>query len=206
MTRFRRGLPAGDAGLVLPREHYERIYAEDLHRRRGLWRLWNKQPGKFLWYAAMAMARPPILDIGCGGGHLAAMYRDVGRPGDYVAGIDYSSHAITIAKRQAPRAHFAQGDASTHPELLARGHYRTAVLLEVLEHVYEDLELLQMIPEGRHVVASVPSFPTDGHCRWFANADQVRKRYLPVVKFHRIVVEAGLQSDNRWWIFQGVRI
>jgi SAM-dependent methyltransferase len=207
MKRFRRGFPKGDPDLVLPQAHYERFYAEELHKRTGMWRPWNKQPGKFLNYAAMLLTTGPVLDIGCGAGHLAAMYNAFGRRTEYAQGIEYCPSAIRIAQeKQAPWADFVLANAETHPALLKGNHYQTAVLLEVLEHIYEDQRLVSLIPKGRHVVASVPSFPTDGHCRWFANVNQARDRYRSLLRLSRIVVEAGVASDNRWFILHGVRI
>jgi len=207
MKRFRRGFPKGDPGLVLPQAHYERYYAEELHKRMGVWRPWNKQAGKFLGYAAMQLTQGPILDIGCGAGHLAAMYNAFGRRQDYAMGIEYCPSAIRLAKeKHAPWATFVVANAETHPALLRGKNYQTAVLLEVLEHIFDDKRLISLIPQGRHVVASVPSFPTNGHCRWFATATQARDRYAPLLRLNRVVVEAGVASDNRWFILHGVRI
>lgn len=203
--KWRRGFPKGDAELVLPSAYYEEIYARDRHRKMGLWRHWSKQPGKHLWYATMLLAEPPILDVGCGAGHLAAMYHAYGLSFAYAGGIDYSRHATMLAKYHAPWASIGTGDISGHSELLSRSHYRTAVLLEVLEHIYDDLGLLAKIPSGRGVVMSVPSFPTDGHCRWFASGKQVSTRYGGVLGIERIVVEQGIQSDNRWFLVKGKR-
>jgi SAM-dependent methyltransferase len=203
--KWRRGFPKGDPDLVLPAAYYEDIYARNFERKSALWSHWAKQGGKHLWYAAIILAEPPILDIGCGAGHLAAMYRAFGLDFAYAGGIDYSRSAIKIAKYHAPWANFAHAHAQTHPELLSRGHYQTAVLLEVLEHVFEDRDLLNMIPSGRGIVASVPSFPTEGHCRWFANGEQVKNRYGDILKIDRIVVEQGLQSTNRWFVMKGTR-
>jgi trans-aconitate methyltransferase len=203
---YKRGDPDGCRNLQLPQPYYERIYAEDRHRKRGTWRPWQKQGGKFLCYAVMQLATPPILDLGCGSGHLAEMLAAFGRKEHYALGMDYCPSAILMAKRRAPWATFASGNAAGHPELLARRIYRTAVLLEVLEHIYEDRELLSAIPRGRYIVASVPDFPTRGHCRYFGTALEVKQRYGDLISFERIVVEHGIASDNRWFLFQGRRL
>jgi SAM-dependent methyltransferase len=203
--KWRRGFPTGDADLVLPPGYYEEIYGRDWRRKEGMWRPWNKQGGKHLWYAALLLAEPPILDVGCGAGHLAAMYKDFGIQFAYAGGIDYSASAIKLARYHAPWAKLACGHAEGHAELLGRGHYRTAVFLEVLEHVIGDLALLAKVPVGRAVVFSVPSFPTEGHCRWFANGEQLLNRYGRCVAIERIVIEQGIKSDNRWFIVKGKR-
>ncbi len=202
---YKRGDPDGCRNLQLPQPYYERIYAEDRHKKRGTWRIWQKQPGKALWYAAMELATPPILDLGCGAGHLAQMLDQFGRKDDYAAGIDYSPSAVAMAKKRAPWAHFVRGSAVGHLHLLSRPFYKTAVLLELLEHIYEDRELIAKIPAGRHIVASVPDFPTRGHCRYFGTAEEVKQRYGRLMTFDRIVVEHGLASDNRWFVFRGKR-
>jgi len=203
--KWRRGFPSGSAELVLPQAYYEEIYARDFEMKIRTWRPWSKQSGKHLWYATLMLATPPIYDLGCGAGHLAAMCKDFGHPEWYRCGIDYSRSAIFLAQHQAPWATFVHGCAAGHIDLAKRSAYATAVLLEVLEHVYEDYELLLRVPEGRSVIFSVPSFPTEGHCRWFANAGQVKERYAPVVAIERVIVEEGINSENRWFIVKGRR-
>lgn len=203
--KWRRGFPAGSAELVLPAAYYEDIYARHEHQRTGMWRHWTKQSGKHLWYATALLAEPPILDIGCGAGHLAALYGAFGMREAYAGGLDCSATAIRMARRHAPWASFARGHAQGHRELLARPHYRTAVFLEMLEHIIDDRELLQMVPVGRGVVFSVPSFETPGHCRWFATGQHVIDRYSPLLDIDRVVVEEGVLSDNRWFLVKGQR-
>lgn len=204
-AEFRTGLPDGSETLVLPKRYYDTVYARHAKQKEGTWRHWTKQPQKHLFYASMVLADPPILDIGCGAGHLAAMYCAFGRQAHYAGGIDYSKEAIALARMHAPWASFAVGDAAGHPDLLARSHYRTAVFLEVLEHVLDDRRLFTLVPPGRGVVFSVPSFETRGHCRWFANSEQVARRYWDLLDVEQIVVEEGLASNNLWFVVKGLR-
>lgn len=154
-------------------------------------------------YPALVLAAPhdPILDVGCGVGCLAAMCWALGVP--YHKGIDFSEEALRVAAYHAPDARFEQCNIFEYDYTF--GGYGVAVVIEVLEHVYRDLDLLQLIPKGRAVVGSVPNFYTPGHVRWFAGPGEVRARYEKVLDVDRIVVEKAAKTDNEWYIFRGMR-
>jgi SAM-dependent methyltransferase len=196
------GFPKGDPALERGPAFYDQAYRE----KSPLQKPWWQQPLRVVaWYPALLLAKPPIFDVGCGAGHLAAMCSVFGV--DYARGIDFSSAAIKSAKRQAPNAEFIVSPAAEAKAHFARQDYKTAVFLEVLEHVYHDLELLRLVPKGRTIVASVPSFHTDGHVRWFTSKDEVIQRYNKVVRIDRIVTEPGQSGGGkRWFVFRGGRV
>jgi SAM-dependent methyltransferase len=203
-TKFKKGYPKGDKDLVLPAAYYNDVYSRSLHQKIKYYLPWSKLGSRsVVWYPALMLAEPPILDIGCGAGHFAAMCRDFNVA--YSAGIDYSSSAIKLARMHAPRAHFITSNAGSQAAMIKGNSYKTAVFLEVLEHVYEDLDMIRKIPKGRVVVGSVPSFHTYGHCRWFGHAGEVKQRYKNVLDLKSVIVECAQGSDNRWFIFKGVR-
>ncbi len=113
----------------------------------------------------------PVLDIGCGPGHLGEL---LGKR-DYI-GIDFSAVAIKQAKARVPWGTFACKPIELDwVQKHAPG--RVVTLCEILEHVYHDKEILQAIPPGTHVVFSVPTFFCLGHVRRFKKAQHVRNRY-----------------------------
>lgn len=193
-----KGFPRGDPSLEHPSEHYDKIYT------RAEPSSWTAQRARTVtWYPALLLAEPPIIDIGCGAGHLAQMCDVFDIP--YVLGVDYSAKAIQLARQNAPSAQFMTADAAEGKTIFGSEDYRTAVFLEVLEHIHDDLGLLRQIPSGRVVVGSVPSFYTDGHVRWFANERQVWQRYKNVLQIERVVTERAVNGTNQWFIFKGVR-
>jgi len=188
-----QGNPDGSPNLELSREHYEQSYAKTTreqldHEQRG---------ADLIWKPALVLARGKVLDIGCGLGHLS-FYARAG----YV-GVDYSAEAVRLARLTYPLGTFHVAEVPPLPEIV-KADYHTAMLLEVLEHVYDDMALLAAVPEGKRVVLSVPNYQTDGHCRWFATPSQVLDRYKTLLDYSALRATAA--GNNRWWIVAGVRV
>ena len=116
-----------------------------------------------------------ILEVGCGPAQFGHMMFDRGIPGDYV-GFDFSPGAIEMAKKNLPGRRVEVGDART-TDLFTSVGYDTVVCTEVLEHIVDDVPVLERIPRGKHVLATVPDFDYVSHVRFFANAGEVRARY-----------------------------
>jgi len=163
---------------------------------------WRDAPGRQLVLepAAImcAIAGGPVLDVGCGVGHLGELLDEMRIP--YRLGLDTSPVAVSLAQHSVPAvvSHWAQTR-----RYLAHLHYRTVALLEVLEHVVDDLGLLAAIPAGRSVVASVPSIASLGHVRWFGAWAEVKARYGALVRI--VEVTERKAGESRWWIWRGVR-
>ena len=131
------------------------------------------------------------------------MCRDFGI--EYTRGIDASQVAVTMARKMVPSSQFLVRNTDDAKELFQDNSYRTCVLIEVLEHIYKDLALIRMIPEGRLVVLTVPNFQTEGHVRWFSSKKQVVDRYSKVLKIIKVVEEYAKETSNHWWIVKGER-
>jgi len=116
-----------------------------------------------------------ILEVGCGPAQFARMLLDKDIPGDYV-GFDFSPSAIEMAKKNLPERRVEVGDART-TDLFTSVDYDTVVCTEVLEHIVDDVPVLERIPRGKQVLATVPDFDYVSHVRFFANAGEVRARY-----------------------------
>ncbi len=196
----KRGFPAGAEDLERSSVYYDKLYANAEHLDRA----WNARRDRtHVWYPALLLAEPPILDVGCGAGQLAEMCDVFGVP--YAMGFDSSAQAIKLAERRVPLARFVAASGESAKQFFKRQDYHTAVFCEVLEHVYADLQLIRQVPRGRVVVGSVPNFCTEGHVRWFRTATEVRIRYAHVLKIERIITEPAAQGPNQWFIFKGVR-
>jgi 2-polyprenyl-3-methyl-5-hydroxy-6-metoxy-1,4-benzoquinol methylase len=129
-----------------------------------------------------------VLDVGCGNGHMATE--------DYL-GIDYSPVAIKEARRNKPNADFILGDIFDYEYLLSR--YDTVLLLEILEHLEDDLALLELIPADTKVVISVPTFLGGSHVRAFDDCEDVVNRYGDYVTADVI------EQKGKWFLMAGRR-
>lgn len=171
--------PRTSGGAAMPSSYYDRVY-----RNKDAYKVdYPSSRYYFIWsIVADRLARENghgILDLGCGPGQFAQLLRDRGI--DEYVGVDFSEASIDIARRLAPFYEFKHADL-TDPEALKRleTEYDTVVLLEVLEHLDEDLELLSRIRPGARVIFSVPDFDAVGHVRFFATEAEVEERYAPL--------------------------
>ncbi len=181
---------------------YDRFYASD----KSLFGHWTAQQHRTVtWYPALLLATGSIFEVGCGAGHFAAMCKAYGKK--YLLGTDYSQYALRLASRNAPGTHFKRMNAVSDDYELALLEHEpdTVVALEVLEHVWDDLSIIERLPAGTAFVGSVPSFFTEGHVRWFENTQQVKERYGKLLVIKRVIEEHGVKSSNRWFVFKGVR-
>jgi len=148
-----------------------------------------------------------VLEVGCGPAQFAQMLFDQGIPGDYV-GFDFSPTAIEMAKKNLPGGHVEVADART-TELFTSVAYDTVVCTEVLEHIMDDVPVLERIPKGKRVLATVPNFDYETHVRHFADAGEVRARYGSLFESLRITAHyhAGDHDGSRgiFFLLDGVR-
>ena len=141
---------------------------------------------------------PEILEIGTGTGQLAEYIRDEGF--ESYSGFDFSNVAIETAKSRNSQWHFWVGDARDGTNYQHQS-FNTVICLEVLEHIKEDLQILQNLPENINVIFSVPNFDAPSHVRWFTSERQVKKRYYRYIQIQEIVtigniyIVRGLRSN-----------
>lgn len=114
-----------------------------------------------------------VVEIGCGSGQLAEMLEERRRVA--YTGFDFSNQAIAIAKSKGIAGSVEVADARTTPLLLRPADF--VICTEVLEHIQDDLTVLQRVPSGRRVIATVPDFESETHVRWFDSEAAVVQRY-----------------------------
>ncbi len=170
-------------------KYYDEVYrySEDYkvhYRRSPYYPIWNV-------FVKNMNPKMRIVDLGCGPGQFAKYLRDESFQ-DYI-GIDFSHVAIDMAKKLVPDYTFICADLNTCP-LPDADYY---VLSEVLEHLEKDIALIQKIPFGKKVVASVPCFDNPAHVRTFKNINDVTKRYGKYVVFD-VLGQVGL-----FFVFSG---
>jgi 2-polyprenyl-3-methyl-5-hydroxy-6-metoxy-1,4-benzoquinol methylase len=137
---------------------------------------------------------PQILELGCGSGQFAHMLWDSG----YLcySGVDFSETALGIAQGLSPQV-FEWADILEYEPNW--DNFNVVVMLEVLEHITNDLELVKKIPSGKHIIFSLPSFDDPSHVRKFNTTEQVMDRYDKLIHITEMV------PYLHWIIAKGVR-
>ena len=120
-----------------------------------------------------------VLDLGCGPGQFAAYLMDQIPEVEYI-GIDFSAVAIEEAKKRCPAVRFLLADLNSI-NTIKEFNFDVVLIMEVLEHVQNDLKILEKLPSQSNVIASVPNFDSYGHVRFFNNAKEVISRYCNVL-------------------------
>lgn len=177
--------------------YYDANYATSDYQKPA-----HDSPWTPLWRAVLAEIPNSacVLDIGCGGGHLAALWKEEGRRGVWV-GVDFSRTRIDAAHaRKIHRARFYCRDIFSWLKVKrswTAEDYDVFVLCEFLEHIDADIRLLESLPKDRLVVLTVPDFDSDAHVRHFASAEEVRERYGKVLVVEKVV------PVGRWFLLRG---
>jgi SAM-dependent methyltransferase len=206
LTRLRRIYRAATSppgpGSERDRAFYDRRYATKPHNRlpyhlsRHYYPLWSI-------IADRVRSQSGVLEVGCGGGQLAALLRDQGLR--LYIGFDFSSEAIGIARRQAPELTFHIADAFD-TDLFSTTTYDTIISTEVLEHIDQDRALIQRWPSGVRCLCSVPDFPGKAHVRYFNSADHVRDRYADLFADLQITTHVRpAERSARFFLLDGSR-
>lgn len=144
---------------------------------------------------------PKIIDIGCGPGQFANMLFDKGVT-DY-KGIDFSREAIAMAKeRNKLFAHAFNKDNALTSKIFSND-YNMVVLLEVLEHIENDLPILDKIKKDSTIIFSVPNFNSESHVRWFDTKDSIIRRYGNIVEVEDIQEVLYSYTTNKIYIVKG---
>jgi trans-aconitate methyltransferase len=188
-------------GIERGHEYYDKVFSSS-----GLYLGDIKSAPWFdVWSAVsdliISAGSPPVIDLGCGPGHLAEVLSSRGYRSQYV-GYDFSSVAIADASaRDVQSARFEQLDLRDcnmsdfdHPD------DAVYVAIEFLEHVEWDIEILSSIPAGRTVIGTVPNFDDPGHVRHFTRLSDAVVRYSDA-----ITVSDARRVGGSHFIFSGRR-
>jgi len=147
-----------------------------------------------MWRDVYIRLRPykSILDLGCGTGQFAEGIPSIV---NYM-GVDFSSVAIEQAKQRNKYFKFTCDDVFSAIGKMNLGKYEVVVMLEFLEHIWDDLRLMNQI-KGKRYIASVPSFMSDTHVRYFSSEHEVLEKY----KDSEITTIQTYKIDDRNRIF-----
>lgn len=160
----------------------------------------------FLWCVLLDRMRPAevrgLLDIGCGPGQMASFLRDRGLR-RYV-GLDFSDVGIRMARKACDSFEFVCTDVFA-TDLFETFDYDVVVATEFLEHLEDDLLILERIRLGTRVYGSVPNFPDPSHVRYFSSAEEVSARYSPHLDELRVDEILFRSEGMSFFLFEGVR-
>lgn len=118
-----------------------------------------------------------IIELACGPGQFADLLYEYGVR--KYKGYDFSSRAIEMAYENCPEFNFAKKDLFEFiPDY---SDTDLIIILEFLEHVDDDISILKLIPSGKNILFTVPSFDGTAHVRYFNNIDEINQRFIKVI-------------------------
>lgn len=170
-------------------EYYDSIYNKSESYKNH----WTKSHYVPLWDRVLSHLNlnKPILDLGCGPGQFGQMCGDKGCK-DYF-GIDFSKEAIKEAKEKNTfsNVNYHNGD------LFKIGYHLNdetqIIICETLEHIDNDLTLLESIKatnKGKKFVFTIPTFDDPAHVRYYKTANEWKERYNSILNIE-IVEQIG---------------
>jgi len=125
----------------------------------------------------------PIVDIGCGAGAFEKYLQDLGY--SKCVGIDFSEKSIDRARERFPNFRFLVGNLSSAnkhiKKIISKG--KVFVCFEVLEHIEDDFNVINLLPKDSLLIFSVPNINGHGHVRSFKDHTKVIDRYKDVLIF-----------------------
>lgn len=113
-----------------------------------------------------------VLDVGCGTATLQSFIKNY-------SGVDFAEEAVKIANNKNVKI----GDAYNLE--IYKGDYQTYIFTEVLEHL-DDEKILSLVPKGKRVICSIPSFDDEAHLRTYTEKI-VRVRFERFLKISNII-------------------
>lgn len=117
-----------------------------------------------------------LIDIGCGPGHFLSLVAAL-RPNLSLLGLDFSVVAVEMTNKRVGADVARVWNAKTDPLPQSQMYVTT----EFLEHVENDLAVLEQIPHRAWVGLTVPTRDDPGHVRWFPKQQDAVDRYSKVL-------------------------
>lgn len=168
-----------EKNMIAPEaKDYDELFQKQLDNdaKQRLKNQWNRSD--LYKKASNFLSNNSVIELGCGDGFLTNF---IGKK-KYI-GIDFCKVLIKNAKKLYPDKTFIVGDLRNkkiHDMFDLKNSY---VCLEVLEHINNDLEVIEKIPKGCEFIFSVPSADNNYHVRYFKSFDEIKNRYKNHLKY-----------------------
>lgn len=150
--------------------------------------------------ASFLNSNDKIVDLGCGAGRLL---RSLKSSKKYI-GMDFSTKRIQFAREAFRGRNFKVGDITKFDDLYL--NFDTFVLVEVLEHINDDIGVIGNIPLGSKVVMANPNQWADAHVRKFESEEYIKERYHEFLKFEAVKILNDKKGLPRMFIHKCQRI
>ncbi|WP_449539528.1 class I SAM-dependent methyltransferase [Ferdinandcohnia sp. Marseille-Q9671] len=170
--------------MEVNKEEKDKDFYDDVYKKGGMYaKHYQASPYFEIWKKSIDIIKeiesPDILEIGCGVGQFANMLFDQGFK-EY-KGFDYSDEAIKLAQQTNPYEHKKFHVDNAYNSKIFQEDYNTIIIYEVLEHLKEDILVLNKIKKGVNVLFSVPNFDSASHVRYFQDKNDITQRYSEVI-------------------------
>jgi len=143
-----------------------------------------------------------VLELGCGSGQLAHLLHDK-RIASY-CGLDFSPRRIEHARRLCPEYTFHVEDVVAGTRQSEDG-WDAVVAKAFLEHIEDDLAVVERVRSGALFIGSVPDLVAPSHVRHFVDEGAVEARYgrfFSELRIDRFPLASGRVTV---FLFEGVR-
>tara|TARA_R110002074_G_scaffold139049_4_gene284528 strand:+ start:529 stop:1134 length:606 start_codon:yes stop_codon:yes gene_type:complete len=166
-------------GNELNSEWYDEVYrnggSEEIyfkHYSETPWiNVWTEVFNRVKLYAGTK-----ILDIGCGPGQFSNFITDIDTEIKYI-GLDFSKTAIDAAIIRSPNHEFRVANVLEYD--IGSIEYDIVITMEFLEHIVQDIYVLNKIRSGTMILATLPNMDSEGHVRFLSkNKDTAKSEIL----------------------------
>lgn len=180
------------------KKHKGSEYYDDIYKTSEVYQAFYKDSRYYiLWTQIIQLLKqfpkPKILEIGCGTGQLAHYLYDEGYRN--YNGFDFSPEAIAIARKTVPQS-FAVANAFEKDSYNI--DYNVVIAAEFLEHVDDDMAVLDNIREGTAIILTLPTFDDPAHVRFFKTRRQLHNRYYTRIDDMKII------PISQWYVCVGI--
>ena len=171
--------------------------------------------------AKMIPRLAPVIDMGCGNGYLASALMGTGYKGEYM-GLDFSEVAIQLAKeavcfqnRQLIIPEFENFNKNRYnfqvqdlqkwePEISVDTHKTIFTCFEVLEHVSQDTDIVNLVPARSRFIFSVPNYWSRSHVRTYDSVGVAFTRF-PQLSFNSWYILPTKQPEAAIYLYDTYR-
>ena len=160
---------------------------DDIYDRKESYKChYSKSPYYKIWMKVAEYIKDTdtVVDIGCGTGQMMELLQEKGI-NKYI-GYDFSQSGINLAKQKIKDPSKFSVYWQDLYELNSFPDADDYITIEVLEHLVEDIKVLNLIPKDKKVIITVPNYLGGSHVRKFDTEEDVKNRYAQVINCEEI--------------------